>query len=72
MATKRQKRFESKLEDYDLLSDCATCKWKSLSFNTCLAFPTGIPEQLLSGELRHRTPFGNDHGYLYEPVKEEK
>lgn len=51
------------------LSDCATCEFKSLYFATCKAFTSGIPEQLLSGELQHRTPFTGDHGIMYKPVK---
>jgi hypothetical protein len=52
-----------------LVADCATCRHKSIYFTTCKAFPNGVPEQLLSGELNHRTPFTGDHGIMYKPVK---
>lgn len=66
-------RFVSKLEDFVTKSDCATCahKYTTPYLPACDAFPYGIPEQLLSGELQHRTPFQNDHGIMYEPIKEE-
>lgn len=31
----------------------------------CTAFPTGIPTEILTGELDHSSPFDGDGGILY-------
>jgi hypothetical protein len=69
--TKKDSRLKVKLKDLEIKSDCATCVHKSIYFATCKAFPNGIPKQLLSGELQHRTPFQGDSGIMYEPIKEK-
>lgn len=49
---------------------CATCKHRSKVFaGICLAFPDGIPSEILSGENDHKKPFKGDHGIQYEPIK---
>jgi len=33
----------------------------------CLAFPDGIPDDILGGEVDHTQPHDGDHGIQYEP-----
>jgi hypothetical protein len=52
---------------------CATCLHFHDDDNretaTCDAFPDGIPEQILTGEVDHKSPFPNDNGIRYERQK---
>lgn len=46
---------------------CATCKHRSKKApGYCLAFPDGIPEEILTGKNDHTKPFKGDHGIQYE------
>ena len=40
----------------------------------CLAFPGGVPDEILSGEFDHRNPWPNaddpqDNGIRFEPIQ---
>lgn len=37
---------------------------------TCDAFPDGIPDEILSGQNRHTTPFDGDNGLTYLSIFE--
>lgn len=37
---------------------------------TCAAFPSGIPDAILTGENDHRKSYLGDRGIRFEPVKE--
>ena len=37
---------------------------------TCKAYPEGIPEEILTGEVDHRTPYKGDHGIMFEKLTE--
>lgn len=48
---------------------CSTCKHRSKTVpGICLAFPDGIPFEILSGKNDHSTPVNGDHGIRYEAV----
>ena len=34
----------------------------------CLAFPEGIPEEILLGKVGHKEPYDGDHGIQFELV----
>lgn len=36
------------------MADCTTCKWFDNSNFVCDAYPDGIPDRILSGEVMHR------------------
>ena len=48
---------------------CDTCAHKEPGMATCVAFPTGIPDDILAGRHQHREPYPGDHGVQYEPVE---
>lgn len=50
---------------------CFQCKW-FIFFPYCLAFPTGIPQDVRLGLNNHEKPIVNDGGYKFEPVDEVK
>jgi hypothetical protein len=35
----------------------------------CLAFPEGIPEEIITGEVDHSKPYPGDNGILYAPIE---
>jgi hypothetical protein len=47
---------------------CLRCK--HFNYNkpgmTCLAFPDGIPEDVIEGIVEHREPIEGDHGIRFE------
>ena len=52
--------------------DCLKCKhfhYADYAENTCNAYPRGIPENIFSSIIEHKTSNGNDNGIFYEPKK---
>lgn len=49
-----------------VVAACVTCKHKR-DGATCIAFPDGIPVEILNGSNRHVSPVGGDHGIQFEP-----
>ena len=46
---------------------CIHCKWQfGWDWPKCTAFPLGIPEGVLKGNLDHHKPIEGDHGYQFE------
>lgn len=51
---------------------CRNCALRIESFdekNICAAFPDGIPEAIITGEVDHSKPYPGDNGFRYEPLE---
>lgn len=49
-------------------SQCAKCKLYNEDEATCKAFPKGIPENMLEGDIKHDKPIKGQQGdYLFTP-----
>ena len=48
-------------------ADCANFDRETRTENVCLAFPDGIPEDILDGTFDHTQPHEGDNGIQYEP-----
>lgn len=46
-------------------TECPTCKHYRGRLK-CAAFPDGIPEEILTGEVSHTEPYDGDNGIQYE------
>lgn len=48
--------------------------WQCSNFNefgdklSCIAFPNGIPKEILTGEFDHNNEFKNDNGIRFKKV----
>ena len=62
MSDDRSDRFVAALEQ---VPSCWTCLHKSTLGPTCTAFPSGIPDVILSGENPHTEPYPGDRGITY-------
>lgn len=62
----RLDRFVGRVEDL-VWASCVSClhKWRG---PVCEAYPDGIPEVILNGNVDHKTPYPGDHGLTYLPV----
>ena len=51
-----------------IISDCQTCANRSTKVSSlCLAFPNGIPMDILLGKVSHHIPYPGDDGIMWEP-----
>jgi hypothetical protein len=70
---KGTKEFQEEYADFadDMIGEpiCFDCKHSNHD-STCIAFPNGIPLEILSGEVNHFLPYKGDQGIQYE-VEEE-
>lgn len=48
---------------------CALCKHHRLGLR-CAAFPSSIPETIITGQHDHTEPYPGDRGIRFEPVDE--
>ena len=58
-------------EDEFSVSLCILCMYAKNN-NTCKAFPSGIPDAILTGEHDHHTPYKGDYGIQYKPIETKK
>lgn len=60
-------------EDLDeVYIDCLDCKWVLDTVDdiaVCVAFPSGIPLEILDGTRNHRTPIDGDNGIRFERIE---
>ncbi len=49
---------------------CDLCKHSLIRHYTCLAFPDGIPEEILKGENRHSTPLAEQENDIIFELKQ--
>lgn len=54
------------LNKLDFEHNCVRCEHYD-GKSACAAFPKGIPEVLLTGEVSHTEPFDGDRGILFTP-----
>ena len=53
-----------------LASNCPFCRHireREAGMLWCAAFPQGIPERILGGEIDHTRPYPGDHGFRFDP-----
>lgn len=55
-------------------TDCMKCKHLHKPVDgdwgyKCAAFPAGIPEEIITGEVEHRQPYDGDNGIVFEAVE---
>lgn len=52
------------------MSICTECIWWITGKNppACIAFPGGIPEGILKGDIDHSQPYPGDGGYRYRSI----
>lgn len=62
-------RFKPILDNYSNTILCVQCSHKYESSATCKAYPKGIPEKILIGEVDHKKPYKGDSGIHYTPIK---
>lgn len=48
---------------------CADCQHASDDLLTCVAFPDGIPKEILESEKDHRKPIDGDDDVIFLPVE---
>lgn len=44
---------------------CSSCKWWIDGTSKCVAFPDGIPHDILFNRVSHKKPYKGDGGYRY-------
>jgi hypothetical protein len=49
---------------------CLRCKYYS-THNKCVAFPSGIPASISSGENDHSKPVEGDRGITFEEIEKD-
>ncbi len=48
-----------------LRSQCDRCLWRLNDTQNCVAFPQGIPAEILDGAFDHTQPYPGDGGFRF-------
>jgi hypothetical protein len=56
------------MTDDDIMPLCFTCTHLIDGTDTCTAFPSGIPDDFLSGDMEHTKPYQGDTVIMYESI----
>lgn len=64
-------RFTWQAGDF-FISLCASCQNKHTIGATCKAFPSGIPDAILTGEHDHHRPYKSDKNIQYKAIEIKK
>ncbi len=52
-------------------SQCARCIFKMAGKQVCVAFPRGIPAEIVTGGFDHTQPHAGDGGIRFVPLRRE-
>ena len=63
-------KFTATIAEFTPLGICWKCAHKHLGAATCAAFPAGIPQAVILGDVDHREPVEDDNGIQFEPIAE--
>lgn len=57
-------------DDFGEMPSCITCEY-FIDGGTCQAFPAGIPDPILIGDIYHTIPYPGDNGIVYKQLKQD-
>jgi hypothetical protein len=52
------------------LTQCERCIFRFADQLTCVAFPKGVPAEIIHGRFDHRQPFEGDGGIRFVPSRQ--
>lgn len=62
----KKDKFESSFLNIKKPS-CSSCVWRSkVNLSVCVAFPRGIPVEILTGKNDHKEPYKGDNGIQFK------
>jgi hypothetical protein len=53
-------------------NQCTRCIFKMEGKPVCVAFPRGIPADILSGRVTHTSPYDGDGGIRFAPLRRQR
>ena len=53
-------------------SECARCIFKMAGKQVCVAFPRGIPAEIVTGGFDHTQPHAGDGGIRFVPLRRSR
>lgn len=70
MSEDHKGKFDWRKNDLSNISQCVDCVHKLLTGAFCVAFPDGIPDEILTNEFDHQDPYPGDNDIQYEKRKQ--